>query len=128
MAFYGATGSLAGYPIWDYQSRQPDLPFATFCLVSAVPEYNLTDGYYEDVLVQFSVFATTDLEAYNAGQLIKSAFKPKKGYAPLQFSDGYEMIRLPGNEHLAKADGRTKNNENVWQFVIEFTWTVGRTF
>ena len=114
--------------LWDYVGRRPALPYATVYATAMPDEVTTEDGFLRNYLVQFSAFATTDIQAETLGTVLGSIFTTKKGTPPLVWVNGYEMTRLPGNTRLIAPRDLSPGSQPVWQKYLEFTWVTGGSF
>ncbi len=105
---------------------KPTYPFLVMTDISAYPEINTTDSYFETVNLQFNVFAEDEPTAADLGAVAFGALLPIDANPALRFADGYEMIRLPGMNRIGLDPGLSSGGKPVWNFMFSYRFLIGR--
>lgn len=111
----------------DESKPEPNFPFMVINELFEIPTSNLTDAYYTELTMQFTVQAKDKAQSRS---LARAAYKAlwRNRMPMIVFDDGYEMDgRERGNfQHpRAQTSGRPEG-DTVWQSSFDYTFLIGR--
>lgn len=123
---FGATG-------WLWKNKAPRgvaLPYAVvFEAGVAATGIGSGETYHETVLIQFNIFATSEVSAKRLGEMVSDLFAPYHGQTPMTFEDGEDLDRWIEDGNVLERDfARGRGGVAVYVQRINYGWRVGRSY
>jgi hypothetical protein len=112
---------------WNRVPLDAPYPYMVIDRVNEDPFVNLTDSYYEELALQFTVNSFDADQAERLGEAAWEALRPVPENPPLLFKTGYEMTRLPGARRgPVEQPGQGPAGENVWSYEFDYMFLIGK--
>jgi hypothetical protein len=125
-------GAAFGRAGWLWKNKAPRgvaLPYAVVFEAGSTARTGTGESYFETVLIQFNVFATSEVTAKRLGDLVTDTFAPFHGQEEMVFEGGEDRDRWIEDGNVLERDfARGRGGVPVYVQRVNFGWRVWRSY